>query len=407
MSPRPGTPPGEPAPGPSIRARRDYAGPEVLRQAFRPFFMAAGIWGALSLGLWLLYRSGGLAEAADWPGLVWHGHEMLFGFAAAAMCGFLLTAIPNWTGRLPVRGALLGGFAVIWLAGRVALLLADSLGPWLTGVADLAFPVLLFALVMREIIAGRNWRNLVVASLVGLFAVANLLMHVEQAGVLDTDGAGWRLGIGVLTVLVSLIGGRVTPSFTRNWMVKSGRTALPAPFGLADKLAVFGTVLTMALWSAAPEWALTGGLALLAAVAQGGRLWRWHGLATRAEPLVLVLHLAYLWIPLGLALLGVSILSDGISSMTAMHGLTAGAFGTMILAMMTRASLGHSGRPLKAGTGTSLVYGLVTAAALLRVAAMLVPGSYDLVIILSGLAWIGAFSLFTVLYVPLFVQARR
>jgi uncharacterized protein involved in response to NO len=163
----------------------------------------------------------------------------------------------------------------------------------------------------------------------------------------------------------------------------------------------------MVLWSAAPDLTLTGGLALLAAVAQGVRLWRWRGASTWAEPLMLVLHLAYLWIPLGLALLGLSILSDGISSMTAMHGLTAGAFGTMILAMMTRASLGHSGRPLKAGAGTSLVYVLVTAAAVLRVAAMLVPGSYDVMITLSGLAWIGAFGLFTVLYFPLFVQARR
>lgn len=397
----------EPEPNASILARRNFSGPAFLSGGFRPFFFGAGVWAVVSLGLWLLILNGRVPAPESMGASAWHAHEMLFGYMVAVKAGFLLTAIPNWTGRLPVRGLPLAWLASTWLAGRLAMLLSWNGGaPYLVAAVDLAFLAVFLGLVLREIFLGRNWRNLPIAGMLALSLLANGLMHAEAMGA-ELGGSGWRLGIGAVILLMTLIGGRITPSFTRNWLAKRGDARLPAPFGLADKAAIGLTSLVVLAWTVAPDSRLTGVLALAAAAAQGVRLSRWRGLAALSDPLVLVLHAAYVWLPVGLGLVGLSVLTDGLSQTDALHGMTIGAMGTMTLAVMTRATLGHSGRALKAGRGTVMIYLLVTAAVLARLLAVLQTEAYLLQIYVSGAAWIGAFALFVALYGPLHFHQRR
>ena len=395
----------------SSDARRAYSGPAILAVGFRPFFLGAGLWAAGAVALWLAQLAGWPALPSAFDPIAWHAHEMLFGYVTAVIAGFLLTAIPNWTGRLPVCGRQLGGLFALWCAGRVAIGVSAWIGPAPAAALDLAFPAALCAVVLREIAAGGNWRNLPVAAIVAVLAASNGLVHLEVLGLAPTQylGAdlGLRLGIAAVAVLIMLVGGRVVPSFTRNWLAKRGEAVLPRPFGRLDRLAVAATVAAGLAWTFAPEAPASGALALLAAALGGARLAGWRGHRTRAEPLVWVLHLGYAWLVAGFALMGAAVLVPALPQSAALHALTAGAMGTMTLAIMTRATLGHSGRALTAGPGTAAIYALVGAAALLRVLAPLTALDAALLFGLSGLAWIGAFALFVVLYGPLLVGPRR
>ena len=395
----------------SSEARRAYSGPAILAVGFRPFFLGAGLWAAGAVALWLAQLAGWPALPSAFDPIAWHAHEMLFGYVTAVIAGFLLTAIPNWTGRLPVCGRQLGGLFALWCAGRVAIGVSAWIGPAPAAALDLAFPAALCAVVLREIAAGGNWRNLPVAAIVAVLAASNGLVHLEVLGLAPTQylGAdlGLRLGIAAVAVLIMLVGGRVVPSFTRNWLAKRGEAVLPRPFGRLDRLAVAATVAAGLAWTFAPEAPASGALALLAAALGGARLAGWRGHRTRAEPLVWVLHLGYAWLVAGFALLGAAVLVPALPQTAALHALTAGAMGTMTLAIMTRATLGHSGRALTAGPGTAAIYALVGAAALMRVLAPLTAIDAALLFGLSGLAWIGAFALFVVLYGPLLVGPRR
>jgi uncharacterized protein involved in response to NO len=393
--------------GEASRARRDYRGPAILGVGFRPFFLGAALWSLAALTLWIAALAGGWSLPSAFDPLTWHGHEMVFGYVAAVIAGFLLTAIPNWTGRLPVRGSMLGLLFGVWLAGRAAVAVSALIGPLAAAVIDVSFLVVFCGLVAREILVGRNWRNLPVVAIVGGLAGANLLVHLEFLDLAATATLGLRLGIAVVLVLITLIGGRIVPSFTRNWLKKRGAGALPAPFGHLDRLAIAITLATALAWVAAPDSRATAIAGLLAAAVHAVRLARWRGRRSLAEPLVWVLHLGYAWLVAGFALLGLSLLGLGPPPTAALHALTAGAMGTMTLAVMTRASLGHSGRPLTAGPGTTAIYGLVTAAALLRVAAPLQGGASLAVTGLAAACWIGAFGLFVALYGPLFWAPRR
>jgi uncharacterized protein involved in response to NO len=386
---------------------RDWTGPALFRHGFRPFFFAAGLWAVAALALWLLILAGALALPTAFAPVTWHAHEMIFGFAMAAVAGFLLTAVPNWTGRMPLQGLPLMGLALLWLAGRVAVACGETPGPVPAALVDLAFPLTLLGVVLREVLAGRNWRNLPVAAAVAVLLTANLLTHLEAIGLADTAALGLRLAVATLTALITLIGGRVVPSFTTNWLKKRGETRLPAPFGRLDRVALALTVTALLAWTAAPDSPPTAVLALLAGLAQALRLARWRGHRTLAEPLVWVLHLGYAWVPIGLVLLAFAALrSDLVPQAAALHALTAGAVGTMTLAVMTRATLGHTGRPLTAGPGTAAIYALVTMAALGRLLWALWPGAFPVLLSASGLLWLGAFGLYLALYGPMLLRPQ-
>ncbi len=381
--------------------------PAFLSHGFRPFFLAAALWSMAALGLWVAMLTGKVAVPSRFDPLAWHVHEMLFGFVMAAIAGFLLTAIPNWTGRLPVRGGPLALLGVLWLLGRVACLVSELLPFWLAVAADLSFPVALVAVAAREIVAGRNWRNLLVVGPVTVLGVANLAMHLETAGVSMSAGLGWRLGVAAVIVLISVVGGRILPSFTRNWLARRQAVALPAPFGRVDQAALATLPIALAMWAFRPMWQPVGWILLLAAALHLWRLLRWRGGATAAEPLLLVLHVGYAWLVLGVALLGVAVLDPLVPEAAAVHALTAGAAGTMILAVMTRATRGHTGREVAADGATSLIFVLVVLAAATRVAAGFVPDWSVVLLMASAVLWIAAFGLFILSYGPMLVLPRK
>jgi uncharacterized protein involved in response to NO len=340
--------------------------------------------------------------------MLWHAHEMIYGFALAAVTGFLLTAIPNWTGRLPIRGASLCALAVLWLAGRVGLLAQAAIGPEAAAAIDLAFTVVLIATVAREVVAAQNYHNLPVTGVLALLLAGNVLVHLHALDIAYTGPLGNRIGVATLALLISLIGGRIVPSFTRNWLARvRPEVAAPAPHDRFDSVCLVVTLIGLATWVVAPDAPAAGAAEIAAAVAVAARLARWRGLATVREPLLFVLHAGYGWVAIGLALLGINSLFAFAPPGAPVHALTVGAIGTMTLAVMTRASLGHSGRPLVAGAGTVLIYALVSIAALLRVAAPFSGENLALLTSLAGIAWTGAFGLFALLYGPLLVRPNK
>lgn len=375
--------------------------PAVLEYAFRPMFLAAGSWAVIALALWLAMFFGYVQLPTRFDPLAWHVHEMLFGFVMAAVAGFLLTAIPNWTGRLPVRGYPLGTLAGLWLIGRIACLISANLPAWLAVLADLAFPLALLAVAAREIITGHNWRNLPMTAPLALFIVADLLMHFESLGFSVPVGLGWRLAVGAPILLISVIGGRIIPSFTRNWLFKRKSSRLPSPQGMLDTTAVGVLAAALILWAFLPDQHVTGAFLIATAVANAWRLSRWTGFATWGEKLLFILHVGYTWLVLGVLLLGLSIFNIGVPVASAIHALTAGATAVMILAVMPRVTLGHTRRTLTANRATVAIFVLINAAALVRVCASWHTEFMALLLLISGVCWIAAFGLFELVYGPM------
>jgi uncharacterized protein involved in response to NO len=386
----------------AIRARRIA----LFSAGFRPFFLLAALWSAIAIPVWLAAYLHGFAPAAM-PAMVWHAHEMIYGYALAAVAGFLLTAIPNWTGRLPLAGMRLAGLAALWLAGRLALLLSAQLGALPTMLVDLAFTAVLMAAIARELVAGRNYRNLPMVAALALLLAGNLLVHLQALDVAYTAALGNRLGIATLCALIALVGGRIVPSFTRNWLARmKPQSALPASPSRLDVACLITIFVALAAWAAFPDSRTAFTIEILGGIAAAVRLARWRGLATLREPLLAILHLGYAWLAFGLALLGLNGFFGWLPPSAGLHALTAGAVGTMTLAVMTRATLGHTGQPLRAGPGTTAIYVLVTLAALLRLAAPLGGAQVAVLASLAGLAWTAAFALFALLYGPLLVRPR-
>ncbi len=376
---------------------RQYRGPALFSFGFRPFFLGGSIIAAVLPLVTALALAGGIPWNGGVNIIAWHGHEMIYGFIAAIAAGFILTAVPNWTGRLPMTGARLGFLAGLWLAGRLAMLVSDMPGGVAVALIDASFLFALDLFLWREVLAGKNWRNAPVCILILLLAVGNAVWHVQMingGGVL-----GLHFGIAVMAVMLALIGGRVTPSFTRNWLAKAGREAGIAPFAMLDKLAVGALVIGVVLWLFMPENAATGFALLGAGALHFIRLLRWRGWRCAAEPLVVILHMGYFWLAFGIVLLGISVLAPAtLPATAALHALTAGAMGVMTLAVMTRATLGHTGRALSADAPTLVIYGLVNLGAALRVAAPFLPMPYTSAITVSSLIWSGAFALFAAVY---------
>jgi uncharacterized protein involved in response to NO len=380
--------------------------PVFLTQGFRPFFLAAGLWAGAALTLWMVMLATGTALPSRFDPLSWHIHEMLFGFVMAAVAGFLLTAIPNWTKRLPIRGFPLALLAGLWLLGRIACLISALMPAWLAVAADLAFPALLAIVVAREIITSKNRRNLPIVVSVTVLGIANLLMHLEADGVAVPTGLGWRLGLAAVIVLISVMAGRIVPSFTRNWLAKRQIENLPAAPGAIDQAALGVLHVGLFTWVFLPEFQPVGVILLLGAALNLWRLLRWCGAATAAEPLLLVLHVGYGWLVLGVALLGFAVIDAHLPQSAAIHALTAGTIGTMTLAVMTRATLGHTGRALAADRATIAIYLLVNVSAIIRVAAAIGETWTMPLLVASGILWIGAFALFVLCYGPMLLLSE-
>jgi len=386
---------------------RAWQGPALLTYGFRPFFFGAAVWAALAMVLWVPMLSGHLSLPTAFDPVSWHAHEFLFGYLGAVVAGFLLTAVPNWTGRLPIVGWWLGMLAGLWLAGRVAVAVSSGLPPALVGMVDLAFPVVFAGVILREIVAGKNWKNLIVLAMLGVFIIGNALFHWEAArGDYAAQGYGLRVGLAAGIMMIAVIGGRVVPSFTRNWLVKRQNACLPVPpMQTFDKAALAALLVALALWVAMPLAALTGVALAFAGVLHLFRLGRWSGHRTFAEPLVTVLHAGYAFVPLGAIALSVEILAPGSFGMAgAQHLWMAGAAGLMTLAVMTRATLGHTGQTLTAGAGTVTIYAALILSVLARVAAGLWPEMSGLLHMVAGLCWILAFGGFAVIYGALLLR---
>jgi uncharacterized protein involved in response to NO len=387
----------------ALARRRDYAGPALFSYGFRPFFLAAGAWAAFGILLWLPQYLGWFALPTRFGALDWHIHEMLYGYVAATIAGFLLTAIPNWTGRLPVSGWPLAALAALWLAGRVAILLSAEIGGVTAAAIDVSFLATLAAVAAREIIAGKNWRNLRVLAVLGVLIAGNIVFHAEvlMRGAADY---GIRIAIAAIILLISLIGGRIVPSFTNNWLARNNPGRRPVSFSRFDMATLAASALALIGWIAAPAHAVSGALLLLAGVMQTLRLARWAGDRTLADRLVLVLHVGYAFVPLGFLLIGASAFTDAVPASAGIHAWTAGAIGLMTLAVMTRATLGHTGRALQAGAATQGIYALILLAALTRIAAAF-TGSL-MFIEIAGAAWVAGFACFVLLYGPLLILRK-
>lgn len=388
----------------ALERRLQYAGPALFSYGFRPFFLGGASWAVLVIALWIPQFVGALSLPTAFAPLDWHIHEMLYGYVAAVIAGFLLTAIPNWTGRLPICGTPLAALVALWFIGRLAILASAKIGLATAAVIDVAFLATLAAVAAREIVAGRNWRNLRMLAMLGLLITGNVVFHAEVYAFGSAD-YGIRIGIGAIIALITLVGGRIVPSFTRNWLARKAAGRLPAPFAQFDSVTMAVTLASLAIWVVLPHSEITGITLIAAAVMQAGRLARWAGDRTVSDRLVLVLHVGYAFVPIGFALLGAAVFRpELVPTGVGIHAWTAGAFGLMTLAVMTRASLGHTGQPLVATIGTQALYLHVLCSVVLRIFAGIF-GSMMLTY-LAGAAWIAAFGGFVVLYGPLLAKRR-
>ena len=381
--------------------------PMVFAYGFRSSFLLAGVGAMLLVPLWALSFVAGTPLGSAWPPMLWHAHEMLFGFVASAMAGFLLTAVPSWTGQKGSTGAPLVVLASLWLTARV-LIASSSLWPAvLIAAIDLAFLPTLGILVVKPLLSSRN-RNTKLLAVLGLFWLTDL---VFQIGLIRHDAPlalqALKVGIDIVLVLVTVIGGRLVPSFTSSSLRPLGlqdavhnRTSLSG-LAIAGMIAV---TLSDIVW---PESRIAGAVAGVAAGLQATRLLQWATWRTLRQPIVWVLHLSYAWLPVGLALKAIALLSGAAFAAFWLHALTIGALATMILAVMTRASLGHTGRALIVDPWITVAYLLLTAAALVRVFGLSAfRMNYPMVIIWSALFWTIAFALFVVVYAPILCGPR-
>ncbi|HAJ76952.1 MAG TPA: hypothetical protein DCM64_10915 [Gammaproteobacteria bacterium] len=376
----------------------------IFSGAFRPLFLLAGLYAPLVLLLWLGYYFGGLILPAQRINpFLWHSHEMVFGFVAAAMGGFVFTAVSNWTGRPPIQGTSLLVLCSLWLLGRIAMLFLEP--GWLAMLLDLTYLFLVIVMLLRELYLGQNRRNYIVAAVFSLLFLFNVTYHLELSGVLNgiitTSGASMRGAILSVVIMLALIGGRIIPAFSGNWLrARAVKGSLPANFGRLDIACLLSTVLVLLIFVPYPLTASTGAVLIVTALLHSLRLARWQTLRIAAEPLLLVLHVAYGWIPIGLLLLAASSFQL-VTPSAGIHALTIGAITTMIMAVAIRAGKGHSGRPLTSDIWINSCFILISLAAALRVVSSFIASNS--LITISALAWLLAFGIFLVVAFPILV----
>ena len=379
--------------------KSDYQGPAFFSYGFRPFFLGAALFAGVAIPAWILTLAGVGDADFLYPARDWHVHEMVFGFLPAVITGFLLTAIPNWTDRPPIRGVPLMLLLALWLAGRVVMTI-PWLPPFVSVMVDGAFLLVVAGILWREIIAGAAWDRLPMGVLISLYACANVFFHVLVLRG-DAPDLPERVAFALIIMLLTLIGGRITPSFTEDFLAQEGITERPFSFSAIDGLSIALSAVASVTWIIHPQGLITGWSLVVAGFMNVIRLVRWKGWMTWREPLVLVLHVGYGWLMMSLLLLGGSLLGLSLPTADAVHALTTGAVGVMTLAVMTRASLGHTGRPKQAGPMTVIMYISVNLGAILRVFGP-ATGIPDTVMFgMATVCWSGAYLLFTLCYGPM------
>ena len=390
--------------------------PLVLTAGFRFFFLAAGLFAVVSMAAWLAWlalHAGGAAVRTPSIGVaphLWHGHEMIFGYAVAVLAGFFLTAVPSWTGAPAAPAVFVGVTGAVWLAGRLAVWFSAWLDPFIVALVDLAFLPPLMIRIGLSLRRRPQPHNVVLVGLLTLILAGNFMVHLEWTGISDdTAGAGLRLGLLTIAALISIIGGRIIPGFTRNALVRRGLTEnLPVNHGLLSKGGIVTAVLLAPAAAAGLPDAALGVVALAAALLNGARLslWRWQG--TLGEPILWSLHLAFAMLVLGYGVLAAAYLTGWLHEVAALHLTAVGAIGGMTLAMMSRAALGHTGRALTVSRQTSIAYLAIATAALIRTfAPTMAPGLYNSVMMISGALWVTGFALFAIAYWPILTGPRQ
>lgn len=381
-----------------------YDGPAFFSFGFRPFFLGAALFAGVAVPAWILIFAGVIGSNFLYAPREWHIHEMLFGFLPAVMTGFLLTAIPNWTGRTPLRGLPLVSLWVLWLAGRLVVATPGPL-PLIAAVIDASFLIVLAAIIWREIAASGSWARSPIVVLITLYAMSNILFHVWGLRGMATD-VPERVALSVIFLLLTIVGGRVTPAFTGEFAAEQHISARPAPFSRFDGLSMLLVLMAALAWIVQPDGWTAGTLFVAAGIANLIRVARWRGWLAWHEPLVFILHVGYGWVALSVLALGGAVLGI-LPAANAVHVLTSGAVGAMTLAVMTRASLGHTGRARHAGPMTVVIYGLVNLGAVLRVVAPASDAPTALTNLLLGMAavgWSGAYLLFALIYGPILLR---
>lgn len=382
-----------------------------LSYGFRPFFLLAGIYAVVPMLAWVAWywmAADGAAGAVtgSFPAHIWHGHEMLFGFTAAVVAGFFLTAAPNWTGKEPVHGPLLGTLVVVWLAGRIAMWLPESLPSVVIAALDLAFIPFLAVLVVHALSGGWSRRNAIFMPILLALFLGNLMVHWDPTG--EIASRGLTLGLNAVALLMTIIGGRVVPAFTANALRRRGEMEAPRSWPAIETASILLVAATLVVEAILPYGLATAIVAAGAAVANLIRLSGWRGSKVLSEPILWILHLGYAWLIVGMVAKAMAASGMWLAPSAAQHALTVGAIGSLTLGVMSRAALGHTGRQLEVAPAVVVAYLLVTAAAIVRVGGALALPSYPVgIAATAGGLWTLAFLIFATVYAPILVGPRQ
>ena len=388
-----------------VEPQRAHGPWPILALGFRPFFLLAALIAAAAVPLWLLVYQGILEPVSHLPPTIWHGHEMVFGFAVAVIAGFLLTAASNWTGRRTATRLGLGALTLLWIAGRVAIVAGEGLPSWLVIGIDVAFLPILAVVLAVPLLATGNRRNVVFPVILVILGLINLSIHLGGIDAIDWDPSrGLRVAIDLVLLMIGVLGGRVIPSFTKNAIPQARVNPCPK----ASVLALLSLAALAIAEAATGEPMVTGAIALAAGIINALRMRGWGTFATLRTPILWILHVGYAWLAAGLILRGVAELTGLIPLDAGIHALTLGAIGSMIIGMMSRVGLGHTGRLIVPAPLTIAAYWLVNAAAVLRVLfALTWDDTLRAVSVMgSGALWSLAFGLFIIVYWPILSRPR-
>jgi uncharacterized protein involved in response to NO len=382
----------------------------IFSEGYRFFFLAAGIYGIFTGLVWTLWLSG-LSAAPSLAGAptMWHAHEMIFGYSTAAIGGFLLTAVPNWTNTPGARRGFIMVVAGLWFAGRLAVWYSSALPLVAVAVVDLAFVLILAAKVLSQLMKRPKPQNMMFLLFLAYLWISNLMVHLDWFGLAQSGvDVGLRGGLITLCALIAVLGGRVTPAFTRNAMKRAGvpETSWPKSNPVVERVAIVCALSLPGLLLLQLSSALTGVVAVVFGVVQVVRLARWGGRWCLNQPILLALHLGLAMLACGLILWGLAVLGLG-EEVAALHVLGIGCVGGMTLAVMSRAGLGHSGRPLLAPKTAAIAYVVIALAAVLRwVGSMLGDALFLPMMLGTGGLWVLAFVLYVVAMWPALVGPR-